>query len=185
MVGFDPDDPPLLAVQGKVSADLLFFRGCSPPPCSNTTYHSHLVKATDFCREVQKEIGIVSPVCTAMRTATCSNSALGKPAFFSAARRFRMPQKSMFLSCITFSFYIFSDGTNTDTVRRGVGVSERRIRHRERMKAQSERGERRETSVRVSAIRQKNYGGGRSKACWSGPCRFHHLFSPIRHYFPD
>ena len=26
---------------------------------------------------------------------------------------------------------------------------------------------------------------GRSKACWSGPCRFHHLFSPIRHYFPD
>lgn len=33
MVGFDPYDPSLLAVQGKVSNNLLFFRGCSPPPC--------------------------------------------------------------------------------------------------------------------------------------------------------
>ena len=32
-----------------------------------------------------------------------------------------------------------ADGTNTDTVRRRVGVSERRIRHREWMKAQSKR----------------------------------------------
>ena len=122
MVGFDPYDPSLLAVQGKVSDDLLFFRGCSPPPCSNTTYHSHLVKATAFCKEIQKEIRIVAPVCAAMRAATCSSSALGNPAFFRADRRFKMPQKSMFLSCMIVSFYTFSDGTNTDTVRRRVGV---------------------------------------------------------------
>ena len=122
MVGFDPDDPPLLAVQGKVSVDLFLFRGRSPPPCSNTTYHSHLVKATAFCEEIQKEIGIVAPVCTAIRAATCSSSALGKPAFFSAAKRFRMPQKSTFLSCMIFSFYMFSDGTNTGAVERGNGV---------------------------------------------------------------
>lgn len=122
MDGFDPDDPPLLAVQGEVSVDLFFFRGRSPPPCSNTTYHNHHCKATDFYKEIQKEIGIVAPVCTAMRAATCSSSALGKPAFFSADRRFRMPQKSTFLSCMIISFYSFSDGTNTDTVRRGVGV---------------------------------------------------------------
>lgn len=109
---------------------------------------------------------------------------LGKPAF-SVQPEDSECRKINVLILHNFLLLHISDGTNTDTVRRGVGVSERRIRHRERMKAQSERGERRETSVRVSAIRQKNYGGGRSKACWSGPCRFHHLFSPIRHYFPD
>lgn len=108
MVGFDPDDPPLFAVQGKVSVDAFFFRGRSPPPCSNTTYHNHYCKATAFCKEIQKEIGIVAPVCTAMRAATCSSSVLGKPARFSAVKRFRMPQKSTFLSCMIFSFlYVF------------------------------------------------------------------------------
>lgn len=119
MVGFDPDDPSLLAIQCKASVDFLLSYGCSPPPCSNTTYHNRYCKATDFCKEIQKEIGIVAPVCTAMRTATCSNSALGKPAFFSADRRFRMPQKSTFLSCMIFSFYSFSDGTNTGAAERG------------------------------------------------------------------
>lgn len=52
MVGFDPYDPSLLAIQSKVSVDLFLFRGRSPPPCSNTTYHSHLVKATAFCKEI-------------------------------------------------------------------------------------------------------------------------------------
>ena len=55
MVGFDPYDPSFLAVQGKVSVDIFSFRGCSPPPCSNTTYHSHLVKATAFCEKIRKK----------------------------------------------------------------------------------------------------------------------------------
>lgn len=33
MGGLDPNDPSFFAVQGKVSNNLLFFRGCSPPPC--------------------------------------------------------------------------------------------------------------------------------------------------------
>lgn len=122
MVGFDSDDPSFFAVQGKVSVDIFFFRDRSPPPCSNTTYHSHLVKATAFCEEIQKEVGIVAPVCTAIRTATCSSSVLGKPARFSAAKRFKMPQKSTFLSCIVFSLYSFSDGTNAGAAVRGNGV---------------------------------------------------------------
>ena len=182
MVGFNPDDPSFLAVQGQVSVDLFLFRGRSPPPCSNTTYHNLFVKATAFCKEIQKEIGIVAPVCTAIRTATCSSSALGKPAFFSADRRFRMPQKSTFLSCITFSFYRFSDGTNTDTVRCGVGVSERRIR---RGKSKNGKGREKRDQCPRFCHQAKALWRGRSKACWSGPCRFHHLFSPIRHYFPD
>lgn len=121
MGGFDSDDPSLLAIQCKASVDFLLSYGCSPPPCSNTTYHNRYCKATDFCKEIQKEIGIVAPVCIAIRTATCSNSALGKPARFSAAKRFRMPQKSTFLSCIVFSFYTFSDGTNTGAAERGNG----------------------------------------------------------------
>ena len=68
---------------------------------------------------IQKEIRIVAPVCAAMRAATCSSSALGKPARFSAAKRFRMPQKSTFLSCIVFSLYPFSDGTNAGAAERG------------------------------------------------------------------
>ena len=48
MVGFNPDDPSFLAVQGKVSVDIFLFRGRSPPPCSNTTYHNLFVKATAF-----------------------------------------------------------------------------------------------------------------------------------------
>ena len=47
---------------------------------------------------------------------------LGKPARFSAAKRFKMPQKSTFLSCIVFSLYPFSDGTNAGAVVRGNGV---------------------------------------------------------------
>ena len=134
MVGFDPDDPSLFAIQSKVSVDLFLFRGCSPPPCSNTTYHSHLVKATAFCEEIQKEIGIVAPVCTAIRTATCSSSVLGKPARFSAAKRFKMPQKSTFLSCIVFSLYPFSDGTNAGAAERGNrGIGSRYVREREKM----------------------------------------------------
>ena len=172
MVGFDPDDPPLLAIQCKASADAFFFRGRSPPPCSNTTYHNHYCKATAFCKEIQKEIGIVAPVCTAIRTATCSSSVLGKPARFSAAKRFRMPQKSTFLSCMICSFYSFSDGTNTGAAERGDGgIGSRYVRGRENA---------------APAFLPSGKGRGRAApVSRNDPRRFRHLFSPIRHDFPD
>ena len=172
MVGFDPDDPSLFAIQSKVSVDLFLFRGCSPPPCSNTTYHSHLVKATAFCEEIQKEIGIVAPVCTAIRTATCSSSVLGKPARFSAAKRFKMPQKSTFLSCIVFSLYPFSDGTNTGAAERGNrGVGSRYVRERE--------------NAAPAFLPSGKGRGGAAPVSRNDPRRFCRLSSPIRHYFPD
>ena len=172
MVGFDPDNPSLLAIQGKVSVDIFFFRDRSPPPCSNTTYHSHLVKATAFCKEIQKEIRIVAPVCAAMRAATCSSSVLGKPACFSAVKRFRMPQKSTFLSCIVFSLYTFSDGTNTGAAERGSwGIGSKCVRGRENA---------------APAFLPSGKGHGRAApVSRNGPCRFCRLSSPIRHYFPD
>ena len=172
MVGFDPDDPSLFAIQSKVSVDLFLFRGCSPPPCSNTTYHSHLVKATAFCEEIQKEIGIVAPVCTAIRTATCSSSVLGKPARFSAAKRFKMPQKSTFLSCIVFSLYPFSDGTNTGAAERGDGgIGSRYVRERE--------------NAAPAFLPSGKGRGGAAPVSRNDPRRFCRLSSPIRHYFPD
>ena len=185
MGGFYPNDPSFFAVQGKVSVDLFLFRGRSPPPCSNITYHNRYCKATAFCEEIQKEIRIVAPVCAAMRAATCSSSALGKPARFSAAKRFRMPQKSTFLSCIVFSLYPFSDGTNTDTVRCWVGVRVREEVDTGNGRKHKTKGEREEKPVSAFLPSGKKLWRGRSKACWSGPCRFHHLFSPIRHHFPD
>ena len=184
MGGLDPDDPSLLAIQGKVSVDLFFFRGRSPPPCSNTTYHNRHCKATAFYKEAQKEIGIVAPVCIAIRTATCSSSVLEKPARFSAAKRFRMPQKSTFLSCMIFSFYTFSDGTNTDTVRCWVGVRVREEVDTGNGRKHKTKGEREEKPV--SAFLPSGKGrGGAAPVSRNGPRRFCRLSSPIRHYFPD
>ena len=172
MGGLDPDDPTLFAVQGKVSVDLFFFRGRSPPPCSNTTYHNRHCKATAFYKEAQKEIGIVAPVCTAIRTATCSSSVLGKPARFSAAKRFKMPQKSTFLSCIVFSLYPFSDGTNTGAAERGNrGVGSRYVRERE--------------NAAPAFLPSGKGRGGAAPVSRNDPRRFCRLSSPIRHYFPD
>ena len=172
MGGFDPNDPSFFAVQGKVSIDLFLLRGCSPPPCSNITYHNRYCKATAFCKEIQKEIGIVAPVCTAMRAATCSSSALGKPARFSAAKRFRMPQKSTFLSCIVFSLYPFSDGTNTGAAERGNrGVGSRYVRGRE--------------NAAPAFLPSGKGRGGAAPVSRNDPRRFCRLSSPIRHYFPD
>ena len=173
MGGLDPDDPSLLAIQGKVSVDLFFFRGRSPPPCSNTTYHNRHCKATAFYKEAQKEIGIVAPVCTVIRTATCSSSVLGKPARFSAAKRFKMPQKSTFLSCIVFSLYPFSDGTNTGAAERSNwgGVGSKYVRGRE--------------SAAPAFLPSGKGHGGAAPVSRNGPRRFCRLSSPIRHYFPD
>ena len=55
MVGFDPDDPSLLAIQCKVSIDIFPFRGCSPPPCSNTTYTTTAVKLLLFTKKLRKK----------------------------------------------------------------------------------------------------------------------------------
>ena len=68
----------------------------------------------------------------------------------------------------------------TRTLSDGGCVSERRIR-RSKMKGEREK---RNQCPRF-CHQAKALWWGRSKACWSGPCRFHHLFSPIRHYFPD
>lgn len=69
---------------------------------------------------------------------------------------------------------LISDGTNTDAAERGNrGVGSRYVREREKMQHPR------------FCHQAKELWRGRSKACWSGPCRFHHLFSPIRHHFPD
>ena len=53
------------------------------------------------------------------------------------------------------------------------------------VKAQNGKGREKRNQCPRFCHQTKALWQGRSKACWSGPCRFHHLFSPIRHYFPD
>ena len=53
------------------------------------------------------------------------------------------------------------------------------------VKAKNEKGKEKRNQCPRFCHQAKALWRGRSKACWSGPCRFHHLFSPIRHYFPD